>query len=238
MSITTTSAKFTSTVIAARRDMVTAAAARGAVEAANAAKAAVVRAALDGGDLAAFAAAICPVGEFGRVSCPSSMEFGDEDINFHGKRLGGLGDGHEIDATNLRRKVEAFERTELRLKRDARRGDGREIAAVHTQCTDLRRLLLKHQAAVVRVDAMIAILKEELAMRETTRDDHMAKVAAERAARIVAVIQPETGLPAKAYKRPVRVKKIAVRRDDIRVESFEALKSLLTEEDVEETTAA
>ena len=195
----------------------------------NAAKATTIATAIASGDLRALAAAIRPLGEFARVSCPSSLEFGDEDLQFHARRLSALRLDYLADVNGLGYKVEAFERTELRLKRDARRGDGREIAAVHTQCTDLRRLAAVKSAKADKIANIVSVLTEELTLRQADRAAYAAKVAADKAAR-VAVMEAAASvpLPAKWLKKPAKVKTVAIRRDEIAVESFEALAAILS----------
>jgi hypothetical protein len=190
----------------------------------NAAKATTIATAIASGDLRALAAAIRPLGEFARVSCPSSLEFGDEDLQFHARRLSALRLDYLADVNGLEYKVKAFEQTELRLKRDARRGDGREIAAVHTQCTDLRRLAAVKSAKADKIANIVSVLTEELTLRQADRAAY-----ADKAAR-VAVMEAAASvpLPAKWLKKPAKVKTVAIRRDEIAVESFEALAAILS----------
>ena len=199
---------------------------------ANKAKATVINDALTSGDLKALALAIRPQGGFARVSCPSSMEFGDRDIEYHGRRIAGIADAHEIDRNLLMVTVG-------RLSRRIQAGAGPELRELQTKRQGLQARASIHGEHTRRIDGIIAVLKEELALREESREAHKARVAAERAAKAaavvtttVAVIEPvETTtalLPASWLKKPVHVKKPAQKRSEIRIDSFETLKEILS----------
>lgn len=203
----------------------------------NTAKTATINAAIESGDLKALAIQIRPTGEFARVSCPSSMEFGDTDINYHGKRIAGLADAHEIDRDHIMEKVG-------RLSAKIRTTYGPALKELQAERMQLQAVATKHGDTVRRIDDVIAVLKEELSLRESDRAAYKAKVEAERVVReaakvviqpeamkTVAVIQPEATvipLPAKWLRPTPRVKKVAVKRDDIRVGSFEELAAILS----------
>lgn len=218
------------------RHIATEDAVKAVVAKANAAKQATINTAVSMGDLKALAIQIRPTGEFARVSCPSSMEFGDTDINYHGKRIAGLADAHEIDRDHIMEKVG-------RLSAKIRTTYGSALKELQAERMQLQAVATKHGDTVRRIDGVIAVLKEELALRESDRAAYKAKVEAERIAREAAkvVIQPETKtvaviepeatvapLPAKWLKRPSKVKKVAVKRDDIKVSSFEELAAIIS----------
>jgi hypothetical protein len=216
-------------------------AAKTAVAKANAAKQATINAAVSMGDLKALAIAIRPAGEFARVSCPSSLEFGDTDINYHGKRIAGLADAHEADRDRIMYQVG-------KIASRIHGVYGMELSNLQANRVRLQAQATKHGDAVRRIDVVIAVLKEELALRESDRAAYKAKVEADRvareaaveaaritaetalAARKIAVIEPEatvTSLPAKWLKKPSKVKKVAVKRDEIKVNSFEELAEII-----------
>ena len=209
---------------------------------ANAAKADVVAEALNTGDLKALALAIRPLGEFARVSCPSSMEFGDRDIEFHGKRLAWLADGHESNRDHVMTKVG-------RIADRIRNLHGQELRDTQAERSRLQGQAMIYGETVRRIDTIIAVLKEELSLRTADRAAFAAKVTAERAtkaaaeratkaAQVVAVIQPESTLPAKAYKRPQRFNKSAPKaradRSAIRYTSLADLAGLAEDKAVNE----
>jgi hypothetical protein len=195
----------------------------------NAAKATTIAAAISTGDLRALAVAIRPAGEFARVSCPSSLEFGDTDLQFHARRLAALRLDYLADVDGLSHKAESFEQAKIRLLRDARRGDGKEISKVHNKCTELRTLAAVKAAKADKITAVTTVLTEELTLRQQDRAAYAAKVAEEKAA-WVAVMEAAASvpLPAKWLRKQPRVKKVAVRRDDIKVGSFEELAAILS----------
>lgn len=192
----------------------------------NATKSETIKAALYSGDMKALAAAIRPAGEFARVSCPSSLEFGDTDINFHGKKLANLADGHESDRDNIMVKVG-------RIADRVRNLYGQELRDAKAERNRLQGQATRHGDIVRRIDAIIDVLKEELALRESDRAAYAAKVAAEKAAReavkTIAVMEPShvPSLPAKWLKKPAKVKTIARKRNEIAVDSFEALAEII-----------
>ena len=210
---------------------------------ANAAKTDVINDALNTGDLKALALAIRPLGEFARVSCPSSMEFGDRDIEFHGKRLAWLADGHESNRDHVMTKVG-------RIADRIRNLHGQELRDTQAERSRLQGQAMIYGETVRRIDTIIAVLKEELSLRTADRAAFAAKVTAERAtkaaaeratkaAQVVAVIQPEVcGLPAKAYKRRVRFNKSAPKaradRSAIRYTSLADLAGLAEDKAVNE----
>jgi len=223
------------------RDIATEDAAKTAIAKANAVKMATINAAIASGDLKALAIQIRPVGEFARVSCPSSLEFGDTDINYHGKRIAGLADAYEINLDHIMVKVG-------RIAAKTRTTYGPALKELQAERNSLQVQATKHGDDVRRIDSVIAVMKEELALRESDRAAYKAKVEAERvareaaveaarvateaalAARKVAVIEPEatvTSLPTKWLKKPSKVKKVAVKRDEIKVNSFEELAAII-----------
>lgn len=168
------------------RDLATETAAQQAVESCNAAKQAVMDSAIATGDLKVFAIALRPAGEFARVSCPTSLEFGDRDIEYHGRRLSILADGHEAEAAYDIKKAEAFEQGELRAKREPR-PVGKEILALHAKMVEFRTLAARRIVTARRIGEMIVLMKDEIAMREQSRIEHTARIEAERVARDTAV---------------------------------------------------
>jgi len=200
------------------------------VSANNATKATTIASAIASGDLRALAIAIRPLGEFARVSCPSSLEFGDTDLEFHGRRLAALRLDYLADVDGLSHKAESFEQAKIRLLRDARRGDGKEISKVHNKCTELRTLAAVKSAKADKIAAVVAVLTEELTLRQADRAAYAAKVAAEKAAR-VAVMEAAASvpLPAKWLRKQPRVKvapKARADRSAIRLTSLEDLAGL------------
>jgi hypothetical protein len=196
------------------RDIATQDAAKAIVAKANAAKQATINAAVSMGDLKALAIAIRPAGEFARVSCPSSLEFGDTDINYHGKRIAGLADAHEIDLDHIVDGVFKAHVDDMvkvgRIAAKIRTTYGPTLKELQAERNSLQAQATKHGDAVRRIDGVIAVMKEELALRQQDRAAYAAKVETDRIARasakVVAVIQP------KATVVPLPTKWLRVRR--------------------------
>jgi len=84
-----------------------------------------------------------------------------------------------------------------------------------------------------KIANIVSVLTEELTLRQADRAAYAAKVAADKAAREaakVAVMEAAASvpLPAKWLRPQPRVKKVAVRRDEIAVGSFEELAAVLS----------
>jgi hypothetical protein len=182
----------------------------------NAAKQAVVDAAVSGGDLSVFAATI----RGDRYSCPTSLEFGDKDLDFHGRRINALAANHEADRSSLMYRVGL-------LSRKAQKTYGPEIAQLRAQRQGLQALATTYGDAVRRIDAVIGVMKDELARREAARAEHTAAVEAARAAKAaqattVIVVTPAKTPEFKFSKRPRHIE--AQCRGEQTYKSFEDLK--------------
>ena len=187
----------------------------------NASKTAVVDAAVAGGDIAAFAATI----RGDRYSCPSSLEFGDKDIEFHGRRINALAANHEADRSSLMYRVGL-------LSRKAQKTYGPEISALRAERQALQAQATTYGDAVRRIDAVIGVMKDELARREAARAENTARVAAARATKAaeqtviqtvtVIVVTPAKTPEFKFSKRPRHIE--AQCRGEQTYKSFEDLK--------------
>lgn len=181
----------------------------------NASKTAAVDAAVAGGDLTAFAATI----RGDRYSCPTSLEFGDKDIEFHGRRINAVAANHEADRDSLMYRVGL-------LSRKAQKTYGPEINTLRAERQSLQALATIIGAAVRRIDAVIGVMKEELARREAARAENTAAVEAARAARAavqtVTVLSPAKTPEFKFTKRPAH--KTPQCRGEIVLQGFDALK--------------
>jgi hypothetical protein len=181
----------------------------------NSTKTAAVDAAVAGGDVAAFSVAI----RGDRYSCPTSLEFGDKDIEFHGRRINALAVNHEADRDHLMYQVGL-------LSRKAQKTYGPEINTLRAERQSLQALATKHGDAVRRIDSVIGVMKEELARREAARAKNTAAVEAARAAKAavqtVTVLSPAKTPEFKFTRKPRHIE--AQCRGEIVLQGFDALK--------------
>jgi len=225
-SIVSTSTTLTALVAENLRRIATEDAQRQIVATCNAAKAATIAEALASGDLRALAVKIRPQGEFALVSCQSSHDFGDKDLAFHFRRLNALRGNHEADALRFTE--------EAGRKADRMRGlFGDDLRKAQAEKGRLAGHSGRCRKAADNVAAVMAVIEEELILRHADRAAYAAKVAADKAAREaakVAVMEAAASvpLPAKWLRPQPRVKKVAVRRDEIAVGSFEELAAVLS----------
>lgn len=171
-------------------------------------------------DLAAFTVAI----RGNRYSCPTSMEFGDVDIIFHGKRISAVAANRDADRSHLMEKV-----GNLAVKIRSTYGAGLNL--LRTERDKTYDLATSHGNIIRRIDDMISVMKAELALREVDREAHKECVAAERASKTAAAAAQAAQVTVitlvktpefKFTKRPAH--KTFQCRGEITLQGFEALK--------------